>query len=1353
MVNVTPVYTQGLGAFSISSIIAVYSTCDLKVNDFIGSSTTIDPLAGGTVDLTGSISDSSGSPISWSVTVAGKTYTGSGTGVSVTWDGKNSDGTVAEPGSYSATLKAWLTEDPTCTDSKTINFTVEESDNSCSLSVNFSSSANVASGNLSHSQPLFTTKGSGLSTNITLYYNSLDPYAGPLGRGWMHNYDIGLKENSDGLIVLRKGDGGRRLYRKSGNGYRSQRGDYSVLSKNVDGTFVIINKDGSKYNFSTDGNITSVVDRNGNTITFVYTGGNLTTITDPAGRVTTLAYDANNNINTITDSIGSSYTFTVTNDTLTALVYPGGGQSSYTYDQNGFMLTKTDPNGNTTAYTYDSEHRVLTATDAEGAVKSIIYPSTTDTTRTTTVTEKDGGLWQYTYDTQAGTLTSKTDPQGGVTSYTYDQNRNTTSRTDPDNSATTYTYDAIGNMTSTTDALGQTTSYTYNSFGQATSITDPQGSTTTSSYDEKGNLTSTADAAGATTSYEYDNQGHVTKVTNPAGQSTTYAYDQSGNLSSVTDPAGATTSFTYDAAGNVTSQTDANGSITRYEYDSSNRLIKVTDPAGNSTTFGYDANGNRTSQTDANGNVTSYEYNSKGQLIKVIDALGNTTTYTYGGAGCASCGSGGGDKIISVTDANGNTNRFEYDHLGRKVKDIDALGNETSYTYDSKGNLLTKTDANGHVTSFAYDPLGRVREQIDALMGVVKFEYSPKGQITKVTDALGNATTYEYDAMGRVIKTASPDTGIVTYTYNVTGTLAGKTDASGTTIKYQYDSQNRLTTIDFPSDIDITYTYDDCVNGKGRVCTMIDQAGTTEYEYDKLSRIVKEKKTILGSTYVTGYSYDKSGAFASITLPSGRQIAYTYDKVSRPASVSAKLGTQTALAASGLSYDPVGNITSRTLGNGLTQSWAYDPNNRMKTIAVPGIMSLSYGYDPVGNITSITDGIYPEKSKSYTYDPLDRLASALGPWGTLAWTYDANGNRLAQGNGVNYTYTYSANRLTTASNGHIDYYQYDNNGNTTNDGSKDFVYNQNQRLIRSTESGKTLSEYVYNGKGERVIKKTGPANANSASSQNTVYHYDLAGRLIEETDGNGKLIADYVYLNNQPLAMIRKQANNEETFYYHNDHLGTPKVMTDKLRKVVWNVEFDPFGNEVEQKGRAGSYIRNVTNNLRFPGQYFDAETGLHQNYFRDYNPVIGRYIESDPTGLEGGINLYVYAKNNPIRFTDPRGLAVWVCSQQAQLSGGWLAHQIGWDHQWLRTNSVEAGYGPPNGQPAGSPMPGDPVTVTDHTGRSTQPGARCVEKRCIDEACVNRVLLALRDRPLGTWGPFNNCNTFASNVLEACRL
>ncbi len=1277
IVNVTPSFSKGYGQLIVSDITAVYAKCDTKITAFSGSSTTIDPAAGGTVDLIGSISDSSGNPASWRVNVAGKTYTGSGTDVSVTWDGKNPDGTVVDPGSYTATLEAWLTDDPTCADSKTINFTVEESDN-CSLSVNFGSSANVASGNLFHSQTLFSTKGSGLSASMILHYNSLDPYAGPLGRGWTHNYDITLKETSDGSVILREGVGARSLYKKNGSGYTSQPGDHSLLTRNADGAFALTHKDGANYNFGQNGKIAAITDRNGNAVTFGYTNGNLTSIIDPAGRATTISYDTASHITSVTDPSGNVNSFTVTNNTLTSVAYPGGGTWSYTYDADAFMRTKTDPNGNTTTYSYDDQHRV-TSSLVDGNTRLISYPTGTGTTKTTTFTETDGGVWQYTYDTQAGMLTQKTDPQGGVTSYTYDSNRNMLAKTDPDGSATGYAYDASGNMTSTTDALGQTTSYTYNTFGQVTAIIDPQGNTTANAYDEKGNLISTTDATGATTSYEYDAQGHVTKVTNPAGQATTFTYDQSGNLASVTDPTGATTSFTYDAAGNVTSQTDANGNTTRFEYDSNNHLIKVTDPAGNVTIFGYDKNGNRTSQTDASGNVTRFEYNAKGQLIKAIDALGNITTYTYGGTGCPSCG-GGGDKLTSVSDANGHATTYEYNTLGRLIKETDPLGNSITYSYDAKGNITSRTDANGNSISYSYDSRGRLFKKIYPDSTTTSFTYDAKGNILTASNA-AIAYTLTSDASGRVTSITDANSRTVGYQYNVLGNKKKTTYPDGSVVSYNYDNSGRLTSI---------------VNGGGR---------TYSYQYDTLGR-----RTML-------------------TYPNGVTTSYAYDNAGRLTSLFTQNSAHQTLNSYTYTLDKVGNRLTKT-----------EPD-----------IKYTYGYDTIYQLLQSL----PVKPHGREKEDGNEQG---GEHKAEIFSYDPVGNRQ-NGPRTKDIYNYNEGNQLTSDSKHQ--YEFDKNGNLTKKIEKDddekatvwtYTYDYENRLtkVEKSEDNETLRvSFKYDPFGRRIEKKVEEVEHGRAEETKTfTYVYDNEDIILEyqaKTD-DGKPKTDTTrYIHGPGIDELLALERKGEMYYYHADGLGSVTALTDKKQKVVESYAYSSFG-EIKQNGD------KVKNAFTFTSREWDEEIGLYYYRARYYDAKVGRFIESDPIGLKGGINLYVYAENNPIRFTDPRGLAVWVCSQQAQLPGGWLAHQMGWDHQWLKTNSVEAGYGPPNG-PEGSPMLGDPVTVRNHAGRSAQPGARCVEKRCVDEACVNRVLSGLMGHSLGTWGPYNNCNTFVSTVLEACRL
>jgi RHS repeat-associated protein len=156
-------------------------------------------------------------------------------------------------------------------------------------------------------------------------------------------------------------------------------------------------------------------------------------------------------------------------------------------------------------------------------------------------------------------------------------------------------------------------------------------------------------------------------------------------------------------------------------------------------------------------------------------------------------------------------------------------------------------------------------------------------------------------------------------------------------------------------------------------------------------------------------------------------------------------------------------------------------------------------------------------------------------------------------------------------------------------------------------SGNQVGEYTYNGAGQRIRKVT--------QTETRIFHYDLLGHLIAETNQSGQMLAEYVYLGDQLLSMIKP---GELAYYFHNDHLGTPQILTDDSQTIAWKPVYTPFGEAVPS-------VETVENPFRFPGQYYDPETGLHYNYFRYYNPQTGRYITPDPIGLEGGINLFAY--------------------------------------------------------------------------------------------------------------------------------
>jgi len=444
--------------------------------------------------------------------------------------------------------------------------------------------------------------------------------------------------------------------------------------------------------------------------------------------------------------------------------------------------------------------------------------------------------------------------------------------------------------------------------------------------------------------------------------------------------------------------------------------------------------------------------------------------------------------------------------------------------------------------------------------------------------------------------------------------LTSKKDAKVVTIAYQYDAANRLMKIDFTTDTDITYAYDTCTNGKGRLCTMTDASGTTSYEYSKKGQLTKETKIIDSKTYITQYTYDQNGNLKTMTYPSGKVITYNY---TNDLAVSVLNGA--ANLATSITYKPFGGISSLTYGNGLAGSISYDNQYRLSSIQVPGVLNLTSAFDANGNITGITNSLDATKNKSFTYDAIDRLASGTssGIWGSLAWTYDGVGNRLTE-NTNSYTYLTNTNKLSNA-NGKA--YTFDNNGNTTAEAARTFTYNDNQRLIRVVDAGVTKGEYTYNGNGQRVKKV--------ANSVTTIFHYDQAGQIIGESNSAGSITTEYVYLNSQPLAKIE----GTNVYYYHNDHLATPQKMTNSAKTVVWSADYKPFGETTVT-------VSTITNNLRFPGQYYDAETGLNYNYFRDYNPVIGRYMQTDPIGIKGGRNHpYIYAANNSLNGIDPTGL------------------------------------------------------------------------------------------------------------------
>ncbi|MEW8050061.1 MAG: RHS repeat-associated core domain-containing protein, partial [Candidatus Thiodiazotropha sp.] len=325
---------------------------------------------------------------------------------------------------------------------------------------------------------------------------------------------------------------------------------------------------------------------------------------------------------------------------------------------------------------------------------------------------------------------------------------------------------------------------------------------------------------------------------------------------------------------------------------------------------------------------------------------------------------------------------------------------------------------------------------------------------------------------------------------------------------------------------------------------------------------------------------------------------------------------------------PFGPVKAFDYGNGLSLTRSFDQDYQLISQTIPGILQSSYQHDPVGNITDWQDLLSTGQDQLFDYDALYRLTSANGAYGDITYTYDATGNRLSltlDGSTETYSYVTSSHRLQQILGSVTDSRTYDAAGNTIQSLIGSYAYDDTNRMVGFTKTGATAT-YAYNGKGERISK--------NVDGTITRFRYAPAGQLLGEYDQNGQAIREYITLEGQPVALVSTDpVTAANTIYYlHTDHLGAVVKATDGTQALVWGAERKPFGERSVTTAQ-------VEMPLGFPGQYFDEESNNYYNYFRDYDPSTGRYIQSDPIGLAGGLNTYVYVGNNPTNYYDPLGL------------------------------------------------------------------------------------------------------------------
>ncbi|EGG94682.1 hypothetical protein IMCC1989_2469 [gamma proteobacterium IMCC1989] len=790
-------------------------------------------------------------------------------------------------------------------------------------------------------------------------------------------------------------------------------------------------------------------------------------------------------------------------------------------------------------------------------------------------------------------------------------------------------------------ATSQAVSYTYNDHGQILTINGPRTDVddiTTYTYDSNGNRTHITNALGHQTILsEHNGRGQPQQITSVNGTQTNLTYHVRGWLLSVTviHPTAtgfdSTTAYEYDNTGNITKIIRPDNVELIYHYDTSNRLVAVSNNAGERIDYVLDNAGNRLSQTIQDGSAT--------------------ITYRLQQA---------------------------YDELSRVMEIVGADDQTTQIDYDVNSNPVETINPRNFASQNTYDPLNRLTQTTDADNGTTQFSYDKQDRLTSVTDANGNITSYEYDAFDNLIEQNSPDTGISRHVYDNAGNRLISVDSRGIVTRYTYDVLNRLTHAEYPTspEENVTYTYDvdeythsngDTyhVQAIGRLFRIEDQSGVQFYGYDHRGNVVSHVRAIGHDasdtnqpTYSTDYVYDISnnlieiqsfiGGVVGVADPLSYYVTYRYDSVGRVNEVL--YGTENGPAppsslVDNIIYLPFGPVAQIDYSNGSSTQMAYDQDYRLVEQQTQTdnstLIDRSYSYDPNGNIVRIDNLAQDPYNQQFEYDPIDRLASITKDLDSgesdsriRAYGYDLVGNRLtstfSQGDmGYSDDYGYLlgnnilADILRTGAAPQSTTYTFDDIGNTTAmnkaSGNIQFTYNAANRPIKVLSNG-IETHYGYNALGQRTSK--------TQQGETTHYIYTLQGQLMGEYRSDGQPIVEYIYWNNQPLAQIR----NKVAYYYHNDHLGTPTALTNAAQETVWQAEYEAFGEATLTE-------ESVENNLRFAGQYFDEETNFHYNYFRTYDPSTGRYLQSDPIGLQGGINTYAYVENNPLMYVDPLGL------------------------------------------------------------------------------------------------------------------